>query len=216
MRSFHLRRGSKKACGSCPYQHVRKVANLIKTVASNAIRNIAVKLAHPDIEDEFKVLLQKLDIGLRFENPELSEEGVNGTYFIKNPAGEKIAVFKPRDEEASSLNNPKYCEEHRDLLKKGVPNGDAALREVAAYLLDREGFFGVPKTTLVEVTHPAFFHKENNGDYPPKLGSVQEFIENDGASWDVGVTNFPANEVHKIGILDIQIFNTDRHEGISK
>lgn len=36
---------------------------------------------------------------------------------------------------------------------------------------------------------------------------------NDGASWDIGPGLFPVSEVHKIGILDLHIFNTDRHGG---
>jgi len=36
---------------------------------------------------------------------------------------------------------------------------------------------------------------------------------NDGASWDIGPGLFPVKEVHKIGILDLHIFNTDRHGG---
>jgi len=36
---------------------------------------------------------------------------------------------------------------------------------------------------------------------------------NDGASWDIGPSIFPVKEVHKIGILDLHIFNTDRHGG---
>jgi len=46
-----------------------------------------------------------------------------------------------------------------------------------------------------------------------KIGSLQEFVMNDGASWDIGPSIFPVKEVHKIGILDLHIFNTDRHGG---
>jgi hypothetical protein len=37
-----------------------------------------------------------------------------------------------------------------------VLSGEACIREVAAYLLDREGFSGVPPTTMVEATHDSF------------------------------------------------------------
>jgi len=73
--------------------------------------------------------------------------------------------------------------------------------------LDKEGFFGVPHTVLAQIQHPNF----NKGE--TKTGSLQEFAENDGASWDIGPTRFPVNEVHKIGILDLYMLNLDRHGG---
>ncbi len=41
-------------------------------------------------------------------------------------------------------------------MRAGIKPGEACLREVAAYLLDENGFSGVPMTTLVEARHPAF------------------------------------------------------------
>jgi hypothetical protein len=38
---------------------------------------------------------------------ELCEEGVGGTYFMKNKKGRRIAIFKPQDEEPFHVNNPK-------------------------------------------------------------------------------------------------------------
>ena len=35
-------------------------------------------------------------------------------------------------------------------------SGEACIREVAAYLLDQDGFSGVPPTTMVEATHDSF------------------------------------------------------------
>jgi len=34
-----------------------------------------------------------------------------------------------------------------------VLSGEACIREVAAYLIDKDGFSGVPPTTMVETTH---------------------------------------------------------------
>jgi len=84
--------------------------------------------------------------------------------------------------------------------------GEASYREVAAYLLDRKHhFYGVPNTCMVRIAYPTW-----KGE---KIGSLQEFVMNDGASWDIGPSLFPVKEVHKIGILDLHIFNTDRHGG---
>jgi len=155
----------------------------------------------------FLELISRAREGLKYYSPELCEEGVNGTYFLKDKLGQKIAVFKPQDEEGSSENNPKKGDKS-NLPTQGLLPGEAAQREVAAYLLDHEQFYGVPKTQLVKITH-----NFNNGEFCTKTGSLQEFIENDGCTEDFGTRSFPVDEVHKIGILDIQILNVDRHSG---
>jgi len=71
------------------------------------------------------------------------------------------------------------------------------------FLLDREGFSSVPETLLATL--------EVNG--VSRTGSLQRFVDNDGASWDLGPSRFPVHEVHKIGVLDLRILNNDRHGG---
>lgn len=39
--------------------------------------------------------------------PELTEEGTSGSYFLVNEKRHKIAIFKPKDEEAYAPNNPR-------------------------------------------------------------------------------------------------------------
>jgi len=158
----------------------------------------------------FIELISRAREGLKYHSPELCEEGVNGTYFLKDKSGETIAVFKPQDEEANSENNPKRgLDDSRSALpNKGILPGEAASREVAAHLLDHEHLYGVPRTQLVKITHDF-----DGNSLRSKIGSLQEFIENDGSSEDFGSRSFPISEVHKIGILDIQILNVDRHAG---
>jgi len=160
----------------------------------------------------FIELLTRVREGLKYHLPELCEEGVNGTYFLKDKNGTTIAVFKPQDEEGNSDNNPKRKINNSDSIipiNKGILPGEAALREVAAHLIDTERFFGVPKTQLVKLTH--IFGADNQ--LVTKIGSLQEFIENDGCSEEFGFRSFPVEEVHKIGLLDLLILNTDRHAG---
>jgi len=169
---------------------------------------------------EFRGLIFETTEGLNSFAPELCDEGVNGTYFLKNKEGEIVAVFKPEDEQGDSIHNPKIgrsTSEDHGSLRKGILANEVASREVAAYLLDKEDhFLGVPPTVMVEINHPAF-HSSTNlnaGDCQlGKKGSLQQFVDNDGAAWDVGSTLFPVKEVHKIGILDMRILNSDRHEG---
>jgi len=126
----------------------------------------------------------------------LCPEGVGGTYFVQDTNGEKFGVFKPADEEPGAPLNPKKLVDNPLL-----PPGGGAIREVAAYALDR-GFAGVPPTFLVEnVQTPS----------GPKTGSVQQFIANEGESSSVGCSSFAVEDVHRIGIQDIRLFNMDRN-----
>jgi hypothetical protein len=162
-------------------------------------------------DDEFTEWTGKVRDGLRWHSPEICEEGLNGTYFLKDAEGEMIAVFKPQDEEGNSPGNPKKSTPS-EFVERGVLDGEGAQREVAAYLLDRcDGFAGVPFTTMVKITHPLFGME--GGEALSKTGSLQQFVRNDGASWDIGFGVFPVHQVHKIGIFDLRIFNNDRHGG---
>jgi hypothetical protein len=43
--------------------------------------------------------------------------------------------------------------------------------------------------------------------------TVQEYIIHDGDTSEVGASRFSVADVHRIGILDVRLFNTDRHAG---
>lgn len=141
--------------------------------------------------------------------------------------------------------------------------GEAAIREVAAYLLDHDHFAQVPHTVLVKFTHP-IFHIHNSKPPSPKpekqeasdiqsqtsldstfslssliqaqhlgldsgisnrrqsmenprgvtkLGSLQQFVVHDCDTSEMGPSLFNVQDVHRIAILDIRLFNTDRHAG---
>lgn len=147
-------------------------------------------------------------------------------------------------------------------LKPTVRVGEAAIREVAAYLLDHNHFAQVPHTVMVKFTHPIFHVQAskpfspclaeassfNNNDTqsaaslesalsssttqliqarrasmdgagggeassPTKLGSLQQFVAHDCDTSEIGTSMFSLQDVHRIAILDIRLFNTDRHAG---
>jgi hypothetical protein len=109
-----------------------------------------------------------------------------------------------------------------DVNGHGIPAGEATMREVAASLIDQDGFYGVPKTAIVKIHHWETlgmkrallkFPKLLDVEGITKIGSLQEFIDNDGSSEDVSPSFFPVDEVHKIGILDLHLMNVDRNEG---
>jgi hypothetical protein len=95
--------------------------------------------------------------------PTLILEGTSGTYMMKNTTKDVIALFKPIDEEAFAPNNQKgyYGKFGQESFRKGILSGEGSIREVAAFLLDKNNFFFVPETTFVEVSHPVFNKNAN-------------------------------------------------------
>ncbi|OAY73744.1 Phosphatidylinositol 4-kinase gamma 7 [Ananas comosus] len=155
--------------------------------------------------------------------------GLGGAYYFRNSRGESVAIVKPTDEEPFAPNNPKGFIGKtlgQPGLKRSVRVGDTGFREVAAYLLDHDHFANVPPTVLVKITHCVFHVNEgvdgkNNTNRVherkpravSKIASFQQFIRHDYDASDHGTSSFPVSAVHRIGILDVRIFNTDRHAG---
>jgi hypothetical protein len=152
--------------------------------------------------------------------------GLGGVYYFKSSNGEKAAIVKPNDEEPYAPNNPKGFVGSalgRPGLKRSVRVGETGLREVAAYLLDYDNSANVPPTVLVKISHPVFHVNGVNcaSNNPAaggmqavsKIASFQQYVPHDFDASDYGTSSFPVSAVHRIGILDIRIFNTDRHAG---
>ncbi|KAM7483103.1 hypothetical protein LguiB_007686 [Lonicera macranthoides] len=149
--------------------------------------------------------------------------GLGGAYYFRNIKGESVAIVKPTDEEPLAPNNPKGLLGKalgQPGLKNSVRVGETGFREVAAYLLDHEHFANVPPTALIKISHSIFNvngsvngNKLQNKKKVSKIASLQKFIPHDFDASDHGSSSFPVAAVHRIGILDIRIFNTDRHAG---
>jgi len=180
-----------------------------------------------NLDPRIRRLVRKVSGGLRAQqDPEAATEGLGGTYFFMDEAGRKAALMKPCDEEPLAPNNPKGFV-GRQLgesgLKPSVKVGEAAMREVAAYILDHDHRAKVPATVLVRASHPIFhvaqFEPEPGAEegrvagIPMKLGSLQEFTPHLYDSSEVGTSRFNTKNVHRIGILDLRLMNTDRHAG---
>jgi hypothetical protein len=54
---------------------------------------------------------------------------------------------------------------------------------------------------------------DGSADRLLKLGSLQEFVYHIADTSDFGASRFRTRDVHVIGILDVRLFNTDRHAG---
>ena len=95
------------------------------------------------------------------EAPTLTEEGTSGAYILKaemdshTEASRPVAIWKPIDEEPFAPNNPRGMQAPfgSETCRPGVKSGESSLREVLAYLLDHDGFAGVPPTALIELSH---------------------------------------------------------------
>eukprot|EP01103_Thecamoeba_quadrilineata_P017365 TRINITY_DN6125_c0_g1_i1.p1 TRINITY_DN6125_c0_g1~~TRINITY_DN6125_c0_g1_i1.p1 ORF type:complete len:376 (-),score=73.90 TRINITY_DN6125_c0_g1_i1:59-1186(-) len=152
-----------------------------------------------------KQLLSSVIKGLPIHPPKLLSDGDGGAYLLRDDRGTSVAIFKPMFEEPFSPLNPKrlYSDNptpSNDLeTKRGIRLGEAAAREIAAYSLDYLGFSGVPVTIMVDIDG--------------KQGSLQKFEAHDCESWDFGPSSYDKQQIHKIALLDLRIFNLDRHGG---
>ncbi|KAL7680446.1 putative phosphatidylinositol 3-/4-kinase, catalytic domain, Ubiquitin domain-containing protein [Plasmopara halstedii] len=155
--------------------------------------------------------LQGLALGLA---PVLAMDGTGGTYFFKDPSHRNVGCFKPQDEEPFGPNNPRGLVGHlgQSGLRRGILSGEACERELAAYILDKDHFAGVPATSLVESRHPVFNYSSSAGALYFKIGSFQEFVRHDDVVSDLAPNQFPTHQVHKIVLLDMRLLNTDRND----
>eukprot|EP00937_MAST-01D_sp_MAST-1D-sp2_P002459 g2459.t1 len=163
--------------------------------------------------------------------PKLSMDGSGGTYFLPDLKRRTVACLKPQDEEPFAENNPRGMVGQRGDgqcgLRQGIMAGEACVREVAAFLVDRHHMHGVPATALVEAAHPAlsYLHLGAAGgaageelspdarrQLRPKVCSLQEFVQHDDVVGDLSPSRFPLAEIQKIVCLDIRIVNTDRND----
>ncbi|XP_061625648.1 phosphatidylinositol 4-kinase type 2-beta [Phyllopteryx taeniolatus] len=139
--------------------------------------------------------------------PERISQGSSGSYFVKDPKGKVIGVFKPKSEEPYGHLNPKWTKYFHKLccpccFGRGclLPN-QGYLSEAAASLVDSKlGLGVVPKTKVVYLASETFHYsaidraKSRGKKYalekvpkvgrrfhrvglPPKVGSFQLFVE---------------------------------------
>ncbi|KAG3221256.1 hypothetical protein PC129_g8005 [Phytophthora cactorum] len=129
--------------------------------------------------------LQGLALGLA---PVLAMDGTGGTYFFKDPSHRNVGCFKPQDEEPFGPNNPRGLvgQLGQSGLRRGILSGEACERELAAYVLDKDHFAGVPATSLVESRHPVFNYAGSAGALHFKVGSLQEFVRHDDVFLEIG------------------------------
>lgn len=181
------RRGSRRASGS---------------IGSTASMNLFLD------DPEFAEIIQKAEQAIQSGVfPERISQGSSGSYFVKDPKGKSIGVFKPKSEEPYGHLNPKWTKYFHKIccpccFGRGclVPN-QGYLSEAGAYLVDSKlGLEVVPKTKVVWIVSETFHYsaidraKSRGKKYalekvpkvgkkfhriglPPKVGSFQQFVE---------------------------------------
>jgi hypothetical protein len=139
------------------------------------------------------------------------EHGLERSRSLSEPLDSALAVTHDRrrsgegsddvddvDEHDGNDNNDNDDDEGR--RRRALKNR----REVAAYQLDHFGFAGVLPCLEVQVEH--------------RPGVLQSFLEHEETADEDEfgrnqILALPVREVHKIGILDLRLFNEDRHGG---
>ncbi|KAL0889570.1 hypothetical protein Bca101_013553 [Brassica carinata] len=162
------------------------------------------------VKQMVKDIVKAMKLGVE---PLAVHSGLGGAYYFRNKKGQSVAIpNNPKGFVGKALGQPG--------LKSSVRVGETGFREVAAYLLDYGRFANVPPTALVKITHSVFNvndgvkgNKAREKKLVSKIASFQKFVAHDFDASDHGTSSFPVASVHRIGILDVRIFNTDRHGG---
>uniref|UniRef100_A0A0D9UZH7 1-phosphatidylinositol 4-kinase n=1 Tax=Leersia perrieri TaxID=77586 RepID=A0A0D9UZH7_9ORYZ len=119
-----------------------------------------------------------------------AQSGVGGALLLEDGrSGEHVAVIKPLDDDGGVSGNG-YASK-------------AVLREVAAFLLDHDGFARVEPTALIRITRGA----------ATTTASIQRFAAHEYDAGELGPSRFSVSSVHRVGILDVRLLNIDRHAG---
>lgn len=114
---------------------------------------------------------QELYVGLYRFPPTPTKTGINGSFFLYDSKGQRLAIFKPMNMEAGACKNHRLRPSQNVQFRTSILPGQGAGNEVLAYELDRRAFahhYQIPKTVLVRLTSLAFEGEE--------IGSAQEFI----------------------------------------
>eukprot|EP00750_Incisomonas_marina_P026289 INCI5892.5.p1 GENE.INCI5892.5~~INCI5892.5.p1 ORF type:complete len:548 (+),score=104.11 INCI5892.5:267-1910(+) len=165
----------------------------------------------PLVINFFSHTVAAVDSQSTVSSPSAVTDCTGGVYVL----GNNDAVFKPRDEEATGLKSKSDQPLHvgdTNPLRQGFRIGDGAIREVAAYHLDRAArhFARVPPTTLASVRSDVM---RPNSKQQRFEGSIQKYVTNTGSSEDFGSSCFDLEHIQAIALLDVRLFNTDRHGG---
>mmetsp|Transcript_84758 Transcript_84758/g.162123 ORF Transcript_84758/g.162123 Transcript_84758/m.162123 type:complete len:832 (+) Transcript_84758:57-2552(+) len=129
------------------------------------------------------------------------DEGQTGTVFALESGGKRIAVFKPQTGE--------------NFKRKGLETGKGAVREEAVYLVDRlcGGQANVPVTSRASIDIDG--NTKLEGSVQEYVPNVMGFIEDFAMPRDLEAARgfVCQNAAEALALLDMRVFNMDRHPG---
>jgi hypothetical protein len=146
--------------------------------------------------------VKRINEGL-VQSPSRHQNAMNATagssncaIFMRDGQDTIAGVFKPRESEKQQ--------------RTGISAGAEAEREVAAFLLDHfyGGFCNVPPTILVDFEIPNCTSTKRR-----MTGSLQHYVTTaKDFGGDIGPSLLTKAQVHKLGLLDLRMINTDRND----
>ncbi|KAI2668670.1 Phosphatidylinositol 4-kinase type 2-beta [Labeo rohita] len=194
--------------------------------------NSSGEFNHFPEDPEFAEIIQRAEQAI--ENgvfPERISQGSSGSYFVKDPKGKIIGVFKPKSEEPYGHLNPKWTKYFHKVccpccFGRGclIPN-QGYLSEAAASLVDQKLGLGiVPKTKVVNLASETFHYsaidraKSRGKKYAlEKVPKVGRRFHRVGLPPKFEAEPLPENmrkqlqsQFERLVVLDYVIRNTDR------
>ncbi|KTF89253.1 hypothetical protein cypCar_00004674 [Cyprinus carpio] len=170
--------------------------------------NSSGEFNHFPEDPEFAEIIQRAEQAI--ENgvfPERISQGSSGSYFVKDPKGKIIGVFKPKSEEPYGHLNPKWTKYFHKVccpccFGRGclIPN-QGYLSEAAASLVDQKLGLGiVPKTKVG--SFQLFVEGYHEADYWLRKFEAEPLPEN--------MRKQLQSQFERLVVLDYVIRNTDR------
>ncbi|XP_047315242.1 phosphatidylinositol 4-kinase gamma 1-like [Impatiens glandulifera] len=191
---------------------------------ANIIAGQGIEVIGGHHDPKSRLLITKVALALQSgADPLPAASGLTGAYLLPSQVGSSmssiVAVIKPIEEPPmEDLGSPKGFSGQmlgQPGRRPSIRLGETGARELAAYLLDHDGFSGVPPTALLRISSDAF--PSSIGKMKPysgyKMTSVQCFVEHESDAADLGPSCFSVESIHRIGVLDIRVLNLDRHTG---
>ncbi|TVU01323.1 hypothetical protein EJB05_53231, partial [Eragrostis curvula] len=141
-----------------------------------------------------------------------AQSGLGGALLLNDGrSGEHVAVVKFLDDGDES--SASSASAGSPAAANGTTGGgyakEAVLREVAAFLLDHDGFASVEPTALVRISRSA----SSSATTTTTMASIQRFLAHEYDAGELGPSRFSVASVHRVGILDVRLLNIDRHAG---
>lgn len=171
------------------------------------------EIGETSFNESDRALIADCEKGLEFnQKPVELQTGVTGAFLMKRFGGGYAAIFKP--EETLTRRSSMYISKPENSARGGILHSDSSVREVAAFILDKnEGnFIGVPQTLMVKINSKFFKFNAFNTVRGPKISqrslsiqSTPSFLKEENMSLSGGVTAESdvekVTQVWKIGSL---------------